>query len=235
MAKETFQARVVSNLLTTAKIFETTLELVDPPEFGFKAGQFVTVPVADKVLRSYSIASTPADTKRLLLIVDITPDGPGSRFFAQLREGDAVAFQGPYGAFCVKEDTDQELILVATGTGIAPIRGMILDLYERGQHDRPMTLFYGCRHRPDLIFHEEIEKWAAEHPRLVYHPTLSQPENGGWQGMKGRVTAHLPHYVDQVAGKSAFLCGSKGMLKDVREILQGKGMDRKKIKQEQFF
>jgi Na+-transporting NADH:ubiquinone oxidoreductase subunit F len=213
MAKETFQARVVSNRLSTAKIFETVLELVDPPTFSFKAGQFVTVPVGDKVLRSYSIASTPRDTKSLLLIVDISPDGPGSRFFAQLREGDAVAFQGPYGAFCVKEDTDQDLLLVATGTGIAPIRGMIVD----------------------LIFHEELLDLAAKHPNLTYYPTLSQPQNGEWDGMKGRVTAHLPHYVSQTNGKSAFLCGSKGMLKDVREILMGLGMDRKKIKQEQFF
>ena len=235
MAKETYQARVVSNRLTTPKIFETVLELVDPPSFSFKAGQFVTVPVADKVLRSYSIASTPKDEKSLLLIVDISPDGPGSRFFAQLREGDAVAFQGPYGAFCVKEDTDPELLLVATGTGIAPIRGMFVDLYEKGENDRPMTLFYGCRHRPDLIFHEELAELAASHPGLTYFPTLSQPENGDWHGMKGRVTAHLPHYVERVAGKSAFLCGSKGMLKDVREILMGLGMDRRKIKQEQFF
>jgi len=235
MAKETFQARVFSNRLSTAKIYETVLELVDPPTFSFKAGQFVTVPVGDKVLRSYSIASTPRDTKSLLLIVDISPDGPGSRFFAQLREGDPVAFQGPYGAFCVKEDTDQDLLLVATGTGIAPIRGMIVDLYERGEHDRPMTLFYGCRHRPDLIFHEELEQLAATHANLTYYPTLSQPQNGDWEGMKGRVTAHLPHYVSQTSGKSAFLCGSKGMLKYVREILMGLGMDRKKIKQEQFF
>jgi NAD(P)H-flavin reductase len=235
MAKETYQARVASHHLSTPKTFETIFQLVEPAEFRFKAGQFVTVPVAEKVLRSYSIASTPSDLQQFLLIVDISPAGPGSKFFEQLREGDPVAFQGPYGAFCVREDTDPEIVFVATGTGIAPIRGMILDLYERGEHERPITLFYGCRHREDLIFHEEIEELARSHPKLTYYPTLSQPQNGTWEGMVGRVTRHIPHYLSRMAGKSAFLCGSKSMLKDVSEILVGLGMDKKRIKKEQFF
>ena len=235
MAKETYQARVASNRLNTSKIYETEVELVEPPEFRFKAGQFVTVPVAEKTLRSYSIASTPVDPKKILLIVDIAPGGPGSKYFENLRDGDPIAFQGPDGAFCLREDTDRELIFGATGTGIAPIRGMILDIYERGEHDRPMHLFYGCRHRADLIFHEELEALAAEHPNLHYYPTLSQPESGSWSGMTGRITAHMPHYLRSAEGKTAFLCGSKQMLKDVTEILVGLGMDKKKIKKEQFW
>jgi NAD(P)H-flavin reductase len=235
MAKETYQARVASNALNTSKVYETEVELVDPPEFRFKAGQFVTVPVAEKTLRSYSIASAPLDPKRILLIVDIAPGGPGSLYFQKLRAGDPIAFQGPYGAFCLREDTDRDLLFVATGTGIAPIRGMIQDIYERGEHDRPIHVFYGCRHRADLIFHEELEALAATHPALHYYPTLTQPENSGWEGMTGRVTAHIPHYVRSAEGKTAFLCGSKQMLKDVSDILINLGMDKKKIKKEQFW
>jgi NAD(P)H-flavin reductase len=235
MAKETYQARVSSNRLNTSKIYETEVELVEPPEFRFKAGQFVTVPVAEKTLRSYSIASPPFDQKRILLIVDIAPGGPGSLYFQNLRDGDAFAFQGPYGAFCLREDSDRELIFVATSTGIAPIRGMILDIYERGEHDRPMHLFYGCRHRADLIFHEELEALAASHPAFRYYPTLSQPEAGAWDGMSGRVTAHISHYLRSGEGKTALLCGSRQMLKDVTEILVNLGVDKKKIKKEQFW
>src|SRR5512138_1541662 len=114
MPKETYRARVESHRQTTPKAFETTLTLVDPPEFHFKAGQFVTVPVEDKVLRSYSIASTPSDPRRVLLVVDVSPAGPGSRFFEQLHAGDPFCFQGPYGAFVLREDTDRELLFVAT-------------------------------------------------------------------------------------------------------------------------
>jgi NAD(P)H-flavin reductase len=235
MAKETYQARVLSRRMSTSRVLETELELVAPPEFHFKAGQFVTIPVADKVLRSYSIASPPRDARRVLMIVDLSPRGPGSAYFERLAEGDAVSFQGPYGAFCLREDTDRELLLVATGTGIAPIRGILLDLQERGGLERPITLHYGCRHRGDLVFHEEFEALAARYPSLAYHPTLTQPPHDGWTGLTGRVTAHLPHYVTRVEGVTAFLCGSKSMLKDVGEILIGLGMDRKKIKKEQFF
>jgi NAD(P)H-flavin reductase len=235
MAKATYQARVVANRLVTQKIFETELELVEPAEFHFKAGQFVTVPVGEKLLRSYSIACPPRDPKLLEFIVDISPGGPGSLFFKHLREGDAVSFQGPYGAFWLRPDTQHELLFVATGTGIAPIRGMLLDLFDRKENDRPMSLFYGVRHREDLIYHEELLELASAHSNLTYYPTISQPEPGTWDGVLGRVTAHLPHYLTSVEGKTAFLCGSKAMLKDVTEILTGIGMDRKHIKKEQFY
>jgi NAD(P)H-flavin reductase len=235
MAKETYRARVLANRLDTANIHELDVELVEPAEFHFKAGQFVTVPVAEKTLRSYSIASAPVDPRRLLLIVDVAPDGPGSRYFQELRAGDPICFQGPYGAFCLRDDTDRDLILVATGTGIAPVRGMLRDLCERGDMDRDIALFFGCRHREDLIFHEEFEALAGRHPRFAYHPTLSQPAAGSWDGMTGRVTAHLAHYLPSAAGRTAFVCGSKSMLKDVSDILVGLGMDKKKIKKEQFF
>jgi ferredoxin-NADP reductase len=235
MAKETYQARVLANRLDTVKIHEIEVELVEPPEFHFKAGQFVTVPVAEKTLRSYSIASAPGDPRRLLIIVDIVPGGPGSRYFQELRAGDPISFQGPYGAFCLRDDTGRDLVLVATGTGIAPVRGILQDLCERGDMDRSIALFHGCRHREDLIFHEEFEELARRYPGFAYYPTLSQPAAGTWDGLTGRVTAHLAHYLSSVAGRTAFVCGSKEMLKDVGDILVGLGMDRKKIKKEQFF
>ena len=235
MAKETFHARVRSNQLATSKVYETWIELVDPAEFHFKAGQFVTIPVAEKTLRSYSIASPPRDPKEFLLIVDISPRGPGSLFFERLQAGDQVDFQGPYGAFWVRPDTDPELLFVATGTGIAPIRGMLHEIFDRGEAERPISLFYGVRHREERIFHDEFLAMASAHPAFHYYPTISQPAPGTWDGMVGRVTAHLPHYVREVEGMTAFLCGSKGMLKDVREMLMGRGLDRKKIKLEQFY
>jgi NAD(P)H-flavin reductase len=235
MAKETYHGRVRSNRLSTAKVYETWVELVEPAEFHYKAGQFITIPVAEKTLRSYSIASPAGDPKHFLLIVDVGPGGPGSVYFRQLKQGDAIDFQGPYGAFWVRPDSEPSLLFVGTGTGIAPIRGMLHELFEAGAGERPITLFYGVRHREDLIFHDEFQKMAAEHPSFRYFATLSQPRPGTWDGMVGRVTAHLPHYVTGVDGMTAFLCGSKEMLKDVRELLMARGMDRKKIKQEQFY
>ena len=236
MAKETYAARCTANVLITPRVHEARLELVDPPRFAFKAGQFVTVPVAEGVLRSYSIASPPEDPSWLSLAVDVQPGGPGSRFFAGLTAGQDVKFQGPYGAFVVRDDALPHLLFVGTGTGIAPLRSMILDLENRGLGHRRMTLFFGVRFADDLMYHGEFLALAEKYgPTFTYIPTLSRPEGSDWPGETGRVTTVIPRLLREVEGTTAYLCGSKEMLKEVTEILVGLGMDRKQVKKEQFW
>ena len=238
MAKETYAARCTGNVLLTPRVYEACFHLVDPPRFAFKAGQFVTVPVAEGVLRSYSIVSPPEDPAWLKLAVDIQPGGPGSRFFATLVEGQDVKFQGPYGAFVVRDDALPHLLFVGTGTGIAPLRSMILDLEKRGLAHRRISLFFGVRFADDLMYHDEFLALAAKYPDTFrYVPTLSRPEDSHWPGESGRVTAVLPRLLkpEDVEGTTAYLCGSKEMLKEVTEILVGLGMDRKQVKKEQVW
>jgi len=238
MAKETYAARCTANVLITPRVHEAQIELLEPPQFQFKAGQFVTVPVADGVLRSYSIASPPEDPRFLKLAVDVQPGGPGSRFFEALVPGQDLKFQGPYGAFVVRDDAKPHLLFVGTGTGIAPLRSMLLDLDRRGLAARPITLFFGVRFADDLMYHAEFEALAARHPgTFTYIPTLSKPDGSDWKGETGRVTAVIPRRLapDVAAEMTAYLCGSKEMLKEVTEILVGLGMDRKHVKKEQFW
>ena len=236
MAKETYAARCTANVLITPRVYEARFDLVDPPGFVFKAGQFVTVPVADGVLRSYSIASPPEDPAWLKLAIDVQPGGPGSRFFAGLVPGQDVKFQGPYGAFVVRDDAQPHLLFVGTGTGVAPLRSMILDLEQRGLGERRITLFFGVRFADDLMYHDEFTAFAARHAgTFTYIPTLSRAEGSDWAGETGRVTAVIPRRLASVEGTTAYLCGSKEMLKEVTEILIGLGMDRKQVKKEQFW
>jgi ferredoxin-NADP reductase len=236
MAKETYAARCGGNVLITPRVHQARIELVDPPEFHFRAGQFITVPVADATLRSYSICSPPDDPKSLYVAVDVQPGGPGSRYFAGLKPGDALKFQGPYGAFVIRDDALPHLLFVGTGTGIAPLRAMIHDLEQRGLGGRPMTLLFGVRFDDDLMYHDEFLGMAARHPdTFTYHPTLSRPDGASWGGLTGRVTAILPRVLTSVEDTTAYLCGSKEMLKEVTEILTGLGMDKKQIKREQFW
>lgn len=234
--KETYAARCTENVLITPRVYEARLELVDPPRFHYKAGQFITVPVVGTTLRSYSIVSPPDDPTSLRVAVDIQPGGPGSRFFAGLKPGEDLKFQGPYGAFVVREDAQPHLLFVGTGTGIAPLRAMILDLENRGLGARKMTLFFGVRFEDDLMYHDEFLAMAEKHAgTFTYHPTISRPETAQWPGHRGRVTAILPKLLSSVEGTTAYLCGSKEMLKDVTEILVGMGLDKKQIKREQFW
>ncbi len=234
--KETYSARCTENVLITPRVYEATLELVEPAKFHYKAGQFITVPGADSVLRSYSIASPPEDPSRLKVAVDIQPGGPGSKFFAGLKRGDDLKFQGPYGAFVVRDDAQPHLVFVGTGTGIAPLRSMIQDLERRGEGGRKMTLFFGVRYNDDLMYHDEFLAMAEKHPdTFTYHPTISRPDDSEWPGHTGRVTAILPKLFGDPTGVTAYLCGSKEMLKDVIEILVGLGVDKKFVKREQFW
>ncbi len=236
MAKETYAARCGANELITPRVYEALLELVDPPRFAYKAGQFITVPVADETLRSYSICSPPDDPGSLKVAVDIQPGGPGSRYFASLKPGDPIKFQGPYGAFVVREDSLPHLLFIGTGTGIAPLRAMILDLEAKGQGSRKMTLFFGVRYCDDLMYHDEFLALSEKYPQtFCYYPTLSKPEGSDWPGHSGRVTTILPKLLTSIEGMTAYMCGSKEMLKEVTEILVGIGMDKKQIKREQFW
>ena len=236
MAKETYAARCSTNVLLTPRVYEARLELVDPPRFVYKAGQFITVPVGDQTLRSYSICSPPDDPRSLVVAVDIQPGGPGSKYFAGLQPGDDVKFQGPYGAFVVREDALSNLLFVGTGTGIAPLRAMILDLEAKGQGHRRITLFFGVRYSDDLMYHDEFLAMAAKYPdTFTYYPTLSKPEGSDWPGHTGRVTAIMPKLLTAIDDTTAYLCGSKEMLKDVTEFLTGLGMEKKQIKREQFW
>jgi NAD(P)H-flavin reductase len=236
MAKETYAARCTQNVLITPRVYESAIELVDPPRFYFKAGQFVTVPVAEGTLRSYSIASPPGDGSGFRLAVDIQPGGPGSQYFSRLAAGEELKFQGPYGAFVVRDDALPHLLFIGTGTGIAPLRSMILDLENRGLGGRRMTLFFGVRYADDLMYHDEFLAMAEKHPAtFTYHPTLSRCEDSRWPGNTGRVTTILPQLLAGTADTTAYLCGSKEMLKEVTEILVGLGMDKKQVKREQFW
>jgi ferredoxin-NADP reductase len=236
MAKETYAARCGANVLITPRVQEARIELVDPPRFVYKAGQFITVPVADQVLRSYSICSPPDDPGSLVVAVDVQPGGPGSQFFARLKAGDELKFQGPYGAFVVRDDALPHLLFVGTGTGIAPLRSMILDLEAHGHGHRKMTLFFGVRYADDLMYHGEFLALAEKYPEtFTYYPSLSKPEGSDWPGHTGRVTATVPMLLQSTQDMTAYLCGSKEMLKEVTEILTGLGMDKKQIKREQFW
>ena len=236
MAKETYAARCGENKLITPRVYEARLELVDPPRFLYKAGQFITVPVLEQALRSYSICSPPDDPTSLVVAVDVQPGGPGSRFFAQLKPGDDVKFQGPYGAFVVRDDASPHLLFIGTGTGIAPLRSMILDLEAKGQGRRRMTLFFGVRFADDLMYHDEFLALAQKYPdTFTYYPTLSRPEGSDWPGHTGRVTKVVPMLLKDASDTTAYLCGSKEMLKEVTEILVGLGMDKKQTKREQFW
>ena len=203
------------------------LRLLEPSDIAFKAGQFISFEVPKEgqprpVTRPYSIASPPRQRDRILLILNLVQGGPGSTYLFSLWEGSRTEFKGPAGAFYLRDDGAKDLLFVATGTGIAPLRSMILAQLECASA-QSVTLFWGLRGQRDLYLQDELQALALAHSKFSYVTTLSRPEPG-WEGASGRVTALIEQRIPSVTNLAVYLCGGSGMIKDVTARLHAKGL-----------
>jgi CDP-4-dehydro-6-deoxyglucose reductase, E3 len=226
MPFQSFQATVDRVRDLTHDVRELGVRLREPKDIQFKAGQFIsfdlTPPGGERLMiLPYSIASPPNESDRITLVFNRVPRGRGSTYLFNLREGDAVAFEGPQGSFYLRERM-RNVLFVATGTGIAPIRSMLLDLVDNG-YAGTATLYWGLRSQRDVYYQQEFEALAARYPNVSFAIALSRPE-AGWQGYAGRVTGLVDARVTSVKNLDVFLCGNHAMIRDVTEIIRTKGL-----------
>ncbi|GKS57123.1 hypothetical protein YTPLAS18_06500 [Nitrospira sp.] len=220
-------AQIVGKNDLTHDVRQIELQLVSPAHIEFQPGQFVSfeIPVEGKphpLTRAYSIASPPHVRDRITLLFNRVDHGPGSRFLFGLKVGDHVQFKGPAGTFRLRDDGARDLLFVASGTGIAPLKSM---LYAKLDRDAlpAVTLFWGLRSQRDLYYEEELQDLATRHPNFRYTITLSRPEPG-WSGRTGRVTTLVSERIDAVGNLAVYLCGNGAMIKDVTDFLRTKGL-----------
>jgi NAD(P)H-flavin reductase len=156
------------------------------------------------------------------LLLNLVPNGPGSTYLFSLHEGDETKFAGPAGNFYLRDDPGRDLLFVATGTGIAPLRSMLLANAERSTPSRT-TLFWGLRSQRDLYYEEELARISRDLPGSSHLVTLSRPQPG-WAGPSGRVTALIREQVPDVKRLAVYLCGNSGMIAEVTALIQAKGL-----------
>ena len=174
-----FEAFVCSVAHLTADVREIELELIAPPGISFVAGQFISFEVHAPewpypITRSYSIASDPSEHGRIRLLLNLVTGGCMSPYLFGLRAGDHVTFHGPLGTLCLRP-SGRDLLFVATGTGIAPIRSMLHSLASE-KSARRIALFWGLRSRADLYHQEELARVAERLPAFSHVTTLSRPD-----------------------------------------------------------
>lgn len=227
-------AVVVEKRALTPIVRHVVLRLEAPESFAFRPGQIIQFLVEPRALRLFSLASTPAALPLIDLCVDISPGGKGSRFIEACTPGDRVTFRGPFGVFTIPSAETRPLEFIATGAGIAPIRGILRSLFENPiSTDRPVTLTFGNRTAADILYHEEWLALAQHAPSFRYHPTLSQPSND-WTGLRGRVTDVLPSRKAELEHRVFFLCGSPTMVDDTRKTLAQIGIPESDVHFEKF-
>jgi NAD(P)H-flavin reductase len=227
MPIETYTAQIESIKDFTHDVRQLDLRLIEPKTINFKPGQFISFEMPHPqtgrlVTRAYSIASQPSRSNVVTLLFNLVPGGPGSAFLFHLKEGEKTQLKGPAGSFYLRDDPRRELLFIASGTGIAPIRSMLLANAERPDA-RPATLFWGLRSQRDLYYQEELTELTRRTPTFTTITTLSRPEPG-WSGESGRVLRLIEERVSSVKNLAVYLCGNSAMIADATSLLQKKGL-----------
>ena len=208
---------------------------VDPKEvIDFEPGQFVTMdlPIAEKRLkrwRSYSIASVPQEKELEFCIVNLE-GGLGTSFlFKEINLGDTIRFKGPSGTFVAPKEPDFDIVMICTGTGVAPFRPMIYDLLEKQNTSQKIHLIFGTRTEDGILYRSEFEKLAKTYSNFSYDVCLSRDQE--WQGTKGYVhQVYLDQYKDARSDVKFFLCGWSNMIDEaVSNLLTKLKYDRSQI------
>lgn len=225
-------ATVLTHRTLAPDVHEIVLQPQDPQGERFRAGQHIWIHVDGRTRRPYSIASPPSQPTELLLLFHRVPHGAASNMLAGLEPGSLVRYDGPVGSFTLREGSARDLLFVASGTGLSPLRSMILDLLER-RITRRIDLVFGTRRERDLLYPEQFRHLEAHFANFRYHPTLSRPGDEGWPGLRGRVTAVLPRLFPDLRSREAYVCGRPEMIRDASEVLTGLGMAQGAIHHEE--
>lgn len=203
--------------------------------------------VTEPVMRAYSMANYPEEKGLVMLNVRIAtppprmpeaPPGKMSSYIFGLKEGDTVTISGPYGEFFAKE-TDNEMVFIGGGAGMAPMRAHIFDQLSRLKSRRKISFWYGARSRREMFYTEEFDRLAAEHENFVWHVALSDPlPEDDWTGYTGFIHEVLfENYLkDHPAPEDIeyYLCGPPMMTQAVLRMLADLGVEKENILLDDF-
>ncbi|MDP9403909.1 MAG: FAD-dependent oxidoreductase [Actinomycetota bacterium] len=211
--------------------------VVDDGPFSFLPGQFVGIEYAADGLgyrRSpYCLLPPPGGERDFELLVRVVQDGQISRHLGSLKAGDEVAFRAPTGRSMLPKDRSRELILVATGVGVAPLYALARYLLDEG-FGQPIRLYWGLRRPEDMCLTEELDDLARRHPNFEYEVSLSEwPAT--WAGLRGRVTESVPPLIPALGGRHFYLCGNGAMVEEMDTALSDLGVAEQFIYKEAYF
>jgi NAD(P)H-flavin reductase len=242
-----YTAKLEEKIEFNSKYTQYDFELLEPNVMEFLAGQYVSVKVSEAgERRSYSICSSPAVQHGFQLLVDLEPQGVGAKFLQNLTFGDSINFLGPLGRFVLQDDfsllpgklpetvlPEEAIVLIATGSGIAPFRSMVLELLQERKDTRPIILHWGMRHAEQLFWEDEFAELMEAFPNFKFHPVVSQPI-AGWSLCSGRVTDCLQVHA-QPKNAGYYLCGNETMVQEVSQVLTTQGVQLENIHHEKFY
>lgn len=212
--------RVLDLSFASTAVAIITLGLPPNEPMLFRAGQFIDIILRNGSRRSYSIATTPRSegVRQLELHIRHLPGGHFTdHVFHTMKVREIVQIEMPLGSFFLRDDSDRPMILLASGTGFAPIKSILNDCLERGII-RPISLYWGGRRKADLYMLEQVQKLARESPLIEIIPVLSEPSpDDAWTGRTGFVHRAVIKDFPDLSAYQVYACGAPQMVDAARQ------------------
>ncbi|MBE0623940.1 MAG: CDP-6-deoxy-delta-3,4-glucoseen reductase [Burkholderiales bacterium] len=209
--------RVQTIEMPVADVAVITLKLPANERLQYLAGQYIEFLLKDGKRRSYSLANAPHEDELLQIHVRRVAGGLFTdHVFEKMKPRDILRFEGPHGTFFLREDSQKPMVLLASGTGFAPIKAVIEQALYKGM-TRPMSLYWGGRRPSDLYMDELARGWAAKHAQFSYVPVVSdaRPEDA-WTGRGGFVHRAVIEDFPDLSGHQVYACGAPVVIEAAR-------------------
>ncbi len=224
--------RVATMARASDDVMVLSLQLPATERMQYKAGQYVEFMLKDGKRRAYSIATPPHSDELLALHIRHMPGGVFTdHVFGAMKEKDILRFEGPLGTFFLREESNKPIVMLASGTGFAPIKA-IVEHWAHAKSSRPVVLYWGGRRPKDLYMHALCEEWAKTLPNYRYVPVVSDalPEDQ-WSGRSGFVHRAVMEDLPDLSGHQVYACGAPLMV----EAAQADFTALCKLPEDEFF
>jgi CDP-4-dehydro-6-deoxyglucose reductase len=205
------------------EVMSLHLTLPESERMQFLAGQYVEFILKDGRRRAFSIANAPHNDATLEFHIRHIAGGEfTSHVFDDMSDGEILRIEGPLGTFFLREDSERPIIMLATGTGFGPVKGIIEHAIAEHSHRR-IYIYWGARSKDGLYMHELAEKWAEENANIEYRPVLSRPD-ADWDGRTGHVQDAVLADFDDLSDFELYACGHPQMVHGAKDALVARGM-----------
>jgi NAD(P)H-flavin reductase/ferredoxin len=225
-ARKTFSVKVFRNTLAAEDVSVLQLRLPAGQRAKFKAGQYLQVALPDGSRRSYSMANPPHESDTLQLHIRHVAGGQFTQIVPQLKAGDVLQVELPFGNFELREEATTPMLCVVAGTGFAPVKSLLDDLLKKGIK-RPVTLIWGGRNSGGLYLISAVERWKKMLPGFVFVSAVEDAADArALNGFHGRVDDAVRSRCATLSGHEVYCCGSPAMVTAVKKAcVEERGLD----------
>lgn len=222
---KTLPCRVARMEKLAPDVMALYLKLPQNERLQYLAGQYIDILLKDGRRRGFSLANAPVQDELLELHIRHVPGGLFSgHVFTDMKERALLRFEGPLGTFFVREESTAPIILVAGGTGFAPMKAILEQAFACST-TRTFHLYWGARNRPDLYLHALVEQWVQTKPNFRYTPVLSMPvAEDNWHGHTGYVHTVVAADYPDLQGYEVYASGPPQMIDAVQSTLLAQGL-----------